>query len=163
MKRKNNLATMTKRLTIDDLLPSGRSDKLIIDQVNGKPRILRNGKDIKKQKPELYLNEGELKKAAKEYLEKLKHCRVISTDNMPLIVRGRRTKTREPGMADQHLCIMGKFVALEGKMPGETLKPKQKDYKRDILAAMGIFIEYRSLFELETELLKNKLISRRVL
>lgn len=153
-------------MTIDDLLQVGKSDNYIInqDKKTGKPRVLRNKEEINPRRPaETYLNEGELKKAAKEYLIKLKNCRVISTDNMPLIVRGRRTKTREPGMSDQHLCIRGKFAALEGKMPGEILKPKQKDYKKDILAAMGIFIEYHSLFELETELLKHKLISRRIL
>ncbi len=54
-------------------------------------------------------------------------------------------------------------MAIEGKMPGKTLDPDQVDYKNDIEAAMGIFIEYHSLFELETELLKHKLISRRLL
>ena len=49
-----------KHKTVDELLTCSNSDKFIIDQQNGKPRIFRNGKDISvKKKPEMYLNEGE--------------------------------------------------------------------------------------------------------
>ncbi|MCK5601531.1 hypothetical protein KAR91_06680 [Candidatus Pacearchaeota archaeon] len=157
---------VSKHSTVEELLKkSGSSEKFEVNQGKKGITIKRNGKDINsKQKTELYLNEKELKAAGKEFLGTLSHCRVISTDNMPLLVgRGVRVKTREPGLADQHLCIRGLFVAVEGKMPGKTLDPDQIDYKRDIEAAMGIHIEYHSLFELETELLKHKLISRRLL
>ena len=133
-----------KRVTIDDLLGNpSRSDKFVINpDKKGKPRILRKGKDINlKQPTEMYLNETELKAAGKEYMEKLSYCRVLSTDNGPLLVGGgKRVKSREPGMADQHLCIRGLFVAIEGKYPGKTLDPDQIDYKNDIIAAKGIFI-----------------------
>ena len=155
-----------KRKTLEDLFVGGGGSEKFEESLSEKGiRILRKGQDIgRKQKTELYLNEGELKAAGKEYMEKLKYCRVISTDNPPRIVRrGIKVKTREPGLADQHLCIRGLFVAIEGKMPGKTLDTDQVDYKDDIIKAMGIFIEYHSLFELETELLKNKLISRRLL
>jgi hypothetical protein len=155
-----------KHPTVSDLLNQGKSEKFEVSQgKKGNIRILRKGQDIREKQPtEIYINESELKKAAVDnVLIYLKRCRILKTDNMPLLVgRGKRIKSREPGMSDQHLCIRGKFVALEAKMPGKTLDPDQVDYKRDVEAALGIHIEYHSIWELETELMKNKLISRRM-
>jgi len=153
---------MNNRLTLDDLLEQRSSDDfdLVQDRRNGKPRVIRR----KTAKPplELYENEKELKKAAADMLERLPRCKLLKTDNMPLLVgRGVRVKTREPGMSDQHLCIRGLFVAIEAKMPGKDLDPDQIDYKASILSAEGIFIVYHSLYELVEELKKYRLISQK--
>ena len=155
---------MSKRKTLDDFLPkSGEPEKF---GVNKKLRIFREGKELNVKKPtEIYLNETELKKAAMEnVLELLKNCKILYTDNMALRGGdGKKVKSRNPGMADHHLCIRGLFVAIEAKMPGKDLSDNQDKYKKAVLSAGGIFIMYHSLFELETELLKHKLISRRML
>lgn len=151
---------MNNRLTFDDLLKQRSSDDFrIVQDRSGKPRVIK--KKLVEPLPEMYRNETELKKAAANLLEKLPRCRLLKTDNMPLIVRNRRTKTREPGMSDQHLCINGLFVAIEAKMPGKNLDPDQIDYRLDILVSGGIFIVYHSLHELVTELKKHRLVSRR--
>ena len=149
-----------KRLTFDDLLKCGSSDKFSIKQGrSGEPRIVKKKKKQLK-KDEIYLNETDLKKQAADFLEVLPYCKLLKTDNMPLLVgRGRRVKTREPGMSDQHLCIKGLFVAIEAKMPGKDLGPDQVDYKKDVERAIGIHITYHSVRELISELLKHSLIS----
>lgn len=154
--------TKTSRPTIEDLLFSGSSEDFDIgqDARSGKLRV------IKKKKagppPELYRNETELKKAATDFLDKLPQCKLLRTDNMALMVGNKRkVKTRNPGMADHHLCITGLFVAVEAKMPGKDLDPDQVKYRGDILSAGGIFIVYHSLFELVEELKKHRLISRK--
>lgn len=150
---------MINRLTFDDLLNKGGSspEKFKIEPKRGKLRVK---KKQKKLYPDLYENESALKKAGADFLQKLPRCRLLKTDNQPLIVgRGRRVKTREPGMADQHLCIRGLFVAIEGKMPGKDLDPDQVDYKADIQQAGGIFILYHAVSELIEEMKKYKLIT----
>ena len=157
---------MTERLTIDDLLPGGKSDKFVIDQdKKGNARVLRNRKEINPKQPtELYLNETELKRAGVDFLKLLKNCKILFTDNMALRVGNSiKVKTRNPGMSDHHICLRGFFIAIEAKMPGKDLDPKQITYKKDILSAGGKFICYHSVFELESEMLKHKLISRRLL
>lgn len=152
---------MLKRKNFDDLLKQRSPDeiKLVQDSTTGSPRLIKK-KPIPRE--EIYQNETELKKAAASLLSRLPRCRLLKTDNGPLIVgRGRRVKTREPGMSDQHLCITGLFVSLEAKMPGEDLKPDQVDYKRDIIASGGIHITYHSLYELVEELKKHRLVSRK--
>jgi hypothetical protein len=156
---------VSKHSTVDDLLRKrGESEKFGVEAKNGKPRIFRKGEELNVKKPtEIYINEGELKKAANDYFSKLKKCKLLKTDNMALRVgNGRKAKTRNPGMSDHHLCIRGLFVAIEAKMPGKSLDTDQIKYKNQVESALGIFIEYHSIFELETELLKHKLISRRV-
>lgn len=76
---------------------------------------------------------------------------------------GRKVKTRNPGMADHHICYLGKFVAIEAKMPGKDLDPDQIKYKKEVLLAGGIFICYHSIWELETEMINHGLISRRLI
>lgn len=148
------------RLTFDDLLKQRSSDDFEIEQDrSGNPRVIK--KKQVEPLPEMHRNETELKKAAADLLEKLPRCRLLKTDNMPLIVRNRRTKTREPGMSDQHLCINGLFIAIEAKMPGKDLDPDQIKYRDSIRDAGGIFMVYHSLFELMSELKKNRLVSRR--
>lgn len=153
---------MSSRLTFDDLLKSGSSDRFTVepDARSGKPRVIR--KKTEKIPPELYGNETELKKAANDLLESLPRCKVLKTDNMALRVgNGRKVKSRNPGMSDHHLCINGLFVAIEAKMPGKNLDTDQVTYRDDILSAGGIFIVYHSLYELVTEMKKNRLVSRR--
>jgi len=112
--------------------------------------------------PDLFRNETELKKAACDLFQKLPECKLLKTDNMALLVgNGLRVKTRNPGMADHHLCITGLFVAIEAKMPGKNLDPDQIDYKRDVIVAGGIFIVYHSLDELVEGLKKHRLVSRK--
>lgn len=156
-----------KRLTIADLLPSGKSDNFVLNQDSktGKPRIFRNGKEIhSKQKAELYLNETELKRAGIDFLKILKNCKILFTDNMALrIGNGLKVKTRNPGMADHHICLRGIFIAIEAKMPGKDLAPDQVAYKNEVLSAGGKFILYHSVFELESEMIEQKLISRRLI
>ncbi len=154
-----------RHLTLDDLSQGGKSDNFVIDQdEKGKPRVIRNGKDIhSKQKTELYLNETELKRAGISFLKILSNCKILYTDNMALRVKGgTRAKTRNPGMSDHHICIRGLFVAIEAKMPGKDLDKDQIDYKRDVIAAQGKFITYHSVFELESEMRKQNLISGRL-
>jgi hypothetical protein len=92
----------------------------------------------------------------------LQRCKLLKTDNMALMVgNGRKVKTRNPGMSDHHLCILGRFVAIEAKMPKKDLDPDQINYRRDILNAGGIFIIYHSLHELVTELKRHRLVSQR--
>jgi hypothetical protein len=123
------------------------------------------GKDISmKQKAELYLNETELKKAGVQFLKLLKYCKILYTDNMALRVgNGRKVKSRNPGMSDHHICLRGLFVAIEAKMPGNDLDPDQITYKKDVLSARGKFITYHSVFELQSEMIRQKLISRELL
>lgn len=153
-----------KRLIFDDLLKQRSSDdfKVVQDSRSGKPRV------IKKKKPgplpEMYRNETELKKAAADLLSKLPRCELFKTDNQPLIVgNGRRVKSREPGMCDQHLCIRGLFVAIEAKMSGKCLDPKKKqpEYRDKVLRGEGIHIVYHSLYELVSELKQHRLVSRK--
>lgn len=151
---------MNNRITMDDLLQQRSPDviKLIQDSGSGGPRVIRKKKPL----PEMYRNETELKKAAADLLSRLPRCRLLKTDNMALRVRGGiKAKTREPGMSDQHLCIHGLFIAIEAKIPGKDLDSDQIDYRRDILAAGGIFIVYHSLHELVEELKQHQLVSRK--
>lgn len=158
----NKPKSMNNRLTFDDLLEQRSSEKfdLVQDRSSGKPRIIKKKTE---PLPEMYRNETELKKAAADLLSKLPRCELFKTDNMPLIVRGRRTKSREPGMSDQHLCIRGLFVAIEAKMPDKNLDPKKKqpEYRDKVLRGGGIHIVYHSLFELVSEMKKQRLISQR--
>lgn len=153
---------MNNRLTVDDLLQGRSEDKFSVqpDKITGKPRVIKKKEKIPL---ELYENETELKKAAAELLESIPRCQLFKTDNQPLIVgNGRRVKSREPGMCDQHLCIMGLFVALEAKMPGKDLDPKKKqpEYRDKVLRGEGIHIVYHSLYELISEMKKYKLINK---
>ena len=153
---------MRDRITLDDLLNQVSPDEFKIVQASGSggPKVIRKKKTS--PLPELYRNETELKKAAADLLSRLPRCRLLKTDNMPLLVgRGRRIKTREPGMSDQHLCITGLFVAIEAKMPGKDLDPDQIDYRKDILASGGVFIIYHSMEELVKELKKHRLVPRK--
>ena len=154
-----------KRLTFDDLLPSGSPDHYILkqDQKTGKPLIRRNGKDISiSEKSEMYLNETELKKKGIEFLQSLPRCKILDTDNMALRVgNGRKAKTRNPGMSDHHICLNGYFVAIEAKMPGKDLDPDQVIYRDEVLAANGIYIVYHSVSELISEMKKHQLINKR--
>jgi hypothetical protein len=156
---------MIRRKTIDDLLPGGRSDNFVIDQKKGSPRVLRNRKSIKQNpKNEMYLNETELKKAGIDFLRLLMNCKILFTDNMALRVgNGKKVKTRNPGMSDHHICLRGLFIAIEAKMPGKDLDPAQISYKAEILAAGGKFICYHSVAELQSEMIKLKLISRELI
>ena len=122
---------------------------------------MRNGKTIgSNQKAEIYLNETELKKAGAKFVKQIMFCELFSTDNMALRVKGGvRVRSRIPGKADQHLCLRGKWVSLEGKMPGKTLDPDQEKYRDKVLAAQGIFIEYHSVWELEKKMREHGLIS----
>lgn len=151
------------RLTFDDLRKKRSPDeiKIIQDSKSGAPRLIK-----KKPKPleEIYKNETELKKYAAELLSRLPRCELFKTDNSGLLVGGgRRVKSREPGMADQHLCITGLFVALEAKMPGKELDPKKKqpEYRDKVHRGEGIHIVYHSLYELVEELKKHRLVSRK--
>jgi len=103
-------------------------------------------------------NETELKKLGNEYLESLPGCHVLKTDNMALRVgNGRKIKTRNPGMSDHHICKIGKFAAIEAKIPGKNLDPDQEKYKQSVLEADGIFILYHTIQELEDEMQANGL------
>jgi hypothetical protein len=151
-----------KRKTLDDLLNEGRpSDNFYVGKSKkGRPKVIRKKKILNLKKEEIYLSETDLKKEAKKFLIKLPRCKLLSTDNMPLIVgNGRRVKTRNPGMSDQHLCIRGLFVALEAKQHGKDLDPDQVDYKNDVEAAGGIHITYHSVKELISEMKRYKLVS----
>lgn len=151
---------MMNRLTIDDLLNGGSSEKFEIAPDRGKLRVIK--KKLTTRKPEIYKNESELKKAANDLLEKLPRCKLLKTDNGARFVKGgRRAKSRTPGMGDQHLCIYGLFVSIEAKMPGEKLKPDQVTYRDEVVAAGGIYIEYHSLYELVEEMKKHRLLDRR--
>lgn len=152
---------MNNRLTFDDLLKQRSSDDFEIEQdLSGRPRVIK--KKPVEPLPEMYENETELKKSAADMLKKLPRCALIKTDNKPLIVgNGRRVKTREPGMSDQHLCINGLFVSIEAKMPGKNLETDQKKYRDKILTGKGIHILYHSLYELVEELKNHRLVSRR--
>ena len=148
----------SNRLTFDDLMSGGEKFDIAPDK-KGKLRVIKKKQPL--IKPELYRNESELKKAANNLLEKLPRCKLLRTDNMALMVgSGKKVKTRNPGMSDHHLCLNGFFVAIEAKMPGKTLDPDQVIYRKDILAAGGIFIEYHSLHELIEELKKYRLVNR---
>jgi hypothetical protein len=152
---------MINRLTFDDLLESGSSPKFEVAEVKGKPRVI---KKVENRPPELYENETALKKAAADLLERIPRCELFKTDNQPLMVgKGRKAKSREPGMADQHLCIYGLFVALEAKMPGKDLDPKKKqpEYRDKVHRGEGIHITYHSLYELVQEMKKHRLLSQR--
>ena len=157
---------VSKHSTVDELLDkmAGSSDKFEESLSDKGIRILRKGKDIKSKAPtELYLNETELKQAGIEFLKLLKNCKILYTDNMALRVgNGRKVKTRNPGMADHHICLRGLFIAIEAKMPGKDLEPDQVTYKNEVLSSMGKFIVYHSVYELETEMINQKLISRRL-
>lgn len=150
-------------MTFDDLLKNRSSGeiKIVQDSKSGAPRLIK-----KKPRPleEIYENETELKKYAAEILEKIPCCMLMKTDNGALRVKGgRRARSRNPGMADQHLCIRGLFVAIEAKMPGKELAPKlnQPEYRDKVLSAQGIHIVYHSLYELVEELKKHRLVSRK--
>lgn len=147
---------MKNRKTLDDLNQQPEQNWIEQDR-KGRPRVIKKRPE---PLPEMYENERELKKAAADLLEKLPRCRLVKTDNMPLIVKKRRVKTREPGMSDQHLCIFGRFVALEAKMPGKDLEKDQLAYRDSILAADGTFIVYHSLRELVSELKRLRLLNR---
>jgi hypothetical protein len=150
---------MINRLTFDDLLESGSSPKFEVAEVKGKPRVI---KKVENRPPEIYKDESELKARAAELLETIPRCELFKTDNPPRIVRrGVRTKTREPGMSDQHLCVTGLFAALEGKMPGKDLDPDQVKYRDKVLRGGGIHITYHSLYELVQEMKKHRLLSQR--
>lgn len=159
----SRLQPMKNRMTMDDLLKKRSSEDFdVIQDRSGKPRVIK--KKPVEPLPEMYRNETELKKAAADLLEKLPRCELFKTDNPPRVVgRGVRAKSREPGMSDQHLCIMGKFVALEAKMPGKDLDPalKQPEYRAKVLRGEGIHITYHSLHELVIELKKHRLVSRK--
>lgn len=154
---------MNNRLTVDDLLNQRSSDNFkVIQDKKGAPRV------IKKKKveplPEMWRNETELKKAAADLLSSIPRCELFKTDNSGLMVAGgRRVKSREPGISDQHICIRGLFVALEAKMPGKNLDPKlkQPEYRDKVLRAEGIHIVYHSLHELVEELKRHRLVSRK--
>ena len=149
---------MKNRKTLDDLAQEPEQNWIEQDR-KGRPRVIKRRPE---PLPEMYENERELKKAAADLLEKLPRCRLIKTDNSGLVIKGRmRAKSREPGMSDQHLCIFGRFVALEAKMPGKDLEKDQLAYRDSILAADGTFIVYHSLRELITELKRLRLLSRR--
>lgn len=140
----------------------GRSGSEEIHIAQGPGGIARVIKKKPEPLPEMYANETELKKEANKLLEKLPRCKLLKTDNMALRVgNGRKAKTRNPGMSDHHLCIVGRFVAIEAKMPGNDLDSDQIDYQNDVLAAGGIFIVYHSLKELVFELKRHRLISRK--
>lgn len=150
---------LSKRVTLDDLLKKqSSSDFKIVNNSKGpKVRVIKK----RQPKPELYVNETELKKVACDFLETLPNVKLLKTDNMALRVgNGRKAKTRNPGMADHHLCIRGIFVAIEAKMPGKGLDPDQITYRDSILFAGGIFIVYHSLHELVEEMKKHRLLSR---
>ncbi len=154
----------SKRLTLDDLIKKESSSdfKVVHDPRSRGPRLIKKNK--KKPKPELYINETELKKAAADLLSKLPRCELFKTDNGALRVAGGvRVRSREPGMADQHLCIRGLFVAIEAKMPGKDLDPKlkQPEYRDKVHRGEGIHITYHSLYELVEEMKKHRLVHRR--
>jgi len=154
---------MSNRLTFDDLLDRGSSEKFEVspDKKTGRLRVVK--KSQMQAKPELYKNETELKKAAADFLQRIPRCELFKTDNGALRVRGGvRVRSREPGMTDQHLCIRGLFVALEGKMPGKDLDPKlkQPEYRDKVHRGEGIHITYHSLAELVSEMKKHGLLNK---
>lgn len=151
---------MNNRVTLDDLREKRSSDDFDVVQDNGKIRLIKKKKA--EPLPEMWRNETELKKAAADLLSTLPRCELFKTDNMGRSVRGGvRTKSREPGISDQHLCIHGLFVAFEAKMPGKDLDPDQIKYRDKVLRGEGIHIVYHSLFELVSELKKHRLVSRK--
>lgn len=154
---------MSKRFTIDDLLPRGSSvDTFAIEAGKcGQPRVIRKKAKKTVESFEIYKNETELKKAANDLFEILPRCKLLKTDNMALMVgNGRKVKTRNPGMSDHHLCMVGLFVAIEAKMPGKDLDEDQETYRDEVLAAGGIFICYHSLAELVEEMHRHRLLPK---
>lgn len=156
---------MNNRKSIYDFLPGGESDKFKEILTKKGIRIKRQDKYLDENpKNEKYLNETELKKAGVDFLKLLSNCKILLTDNMPLRVgNGRKVPTRNPGMSDHHICFRGLFVAIEAKMPGKNLDPDQVTYKKEVLLAGGKFITYHSVYELETEMLNQGLIERRLI
>lgn len=153
-----------KHLTIDDLLNSGSSETFAVEpDKRGHPRVIRKKAKQTVESFELYKNETELKKAAADLLSRVPRCELFKTDNGALRVRGGiRVRSREPGLSDQHLCIMGLFVALEAKMPGKDLDPKlkQPEYRDKVHRGEGIHITYHSLVELVEEMKKHRLLPK---
>lgn len=155
---------MRTRLTFDDLLKSGScSETFAVEVRRGKPRVIRKKDKQTVESFELYKNETELKKAAADLLSRVPRCELFKTDNGALRVRGGiRVRSREPGMTDQHLCVMGLFVALEAKMPGKDLDPKlkQPEYRDKVHRGEGIHITYHSLAELVQEMKRHRLLPK---
>lgn len=154
-----------EHLTVDDLLKSRSSGDTFAVEADkcGKPRVIRKKTKQTIETYELYENETALKKAAADLIATIPRIELFKTDNGALRVRGGvRVRSREPGMTDQHLCVMGLFVAIEAKMPGKDLDPelKQPEYRDKVLRGEGIHITYHSLHELVAKMKKHRLLNR---
>ncbi len=164
---------MSKRKTIYDFLPGGESDKFVIDQVNGKPRILRNGKDIKKIKDCLCdddhvcrkcydpgTSENEVEKSIIEFFDNHPLCKITKTNTT-----GRKKgktwikaqKSERKGKADLILCYIGFYIEIEVKKPGEGIQSRdQQDQEIDTIRAKGQYWLVETLEETINEFNKFK-------
>ena len=64
----------------------------------------------------------------------------------------------KPGDPDLIVCLKGRFIAIEGKVHGERLRPIQELRKEEIEDAGGIHIIGRSREEVEDEFRRRGLI-----
>lgn len=142
---------MTKRLTIDDLLSSGKSDNFIIEQdKKGKPRVIRKNKckpcgcepfQVCQLCFEQDESENDVEKDIIEYCDRLPCCKVTKTSTT-----GRKKgktwikakKSERKGKGDLTICYHGFYIETEVKKPGEGVQGKdQKIQEKDTLEALG--------------------------
>lgn len=108
----------------------------------------------------MYTHEKDLKRDAIEWLQwMLPNALILDTPtSAKLVAGGRRTKSTSKGKSDLHLCVEGKAVYPEAKLPGNTLSEDQIKFKKKVERAKGIFIEFHSIDELEKSLRFNELL-----
>lgn len=70
-------------------------------------------------------------------------------------IEGRYITMGEPGQADRHVCLVGRFVAVETKAPGGKLSPKQQAYRARVEAEEGIYIVAPSVEALRAALAQH--------
>lgn len=63
----------------------------------------------------------------------------------------------KPGDPDMVVCLKGRFIAIEGKVPGQKLRPAQEERKEEIEDADGTYIVAYSKTQLAEELRRRGL------
>ena len=93
-------------------------------------------------------------------------CRAISDYaawNGCYLVKNWGGPIGSPGRPDLEGCIRGKFIGIEVKTGTGELSKDQREHKRRIIEAGGIFIEARSLEDVEDTLFEHGLVAKRLL
>ena len=146
--------TRIKRLTIDDLLPSDRSDNFVIDQdkKTGNPRVIRKRKEISSNvcgcgKGQICVHcfeenksENNIKKEIIDYASSLPYCLVTEVETTGR-KKGRgwvpAKESEGVGRGDLFICYYGRYIEVETKKKKGKRRKEQIERTPKVNAGQG--------------------------